>query len=1118
MKLTTFLFIVTLFQIQANESYAQRKKITLNLENVSVENVLNKIESLTEFKFFYFDHEIDYTKVVTIKAKNEKVSSILERLFANSNIKIEIYEKQIVLKKEDKAPIDNIGNTPLQKQEHTITGTIEDINGQPLPGASILEKGTSNGTQSDFDGNFSITVSDKNAVLIITYLGYSTKEIEVNGKSIINVLLSENAADLDEVVIVGYGTQKKESVVGAISTIKPSLVQVGTARTIGNNLGGQITGVIAVQRSGEPGYDASDIKIRGISTFAGGTNPLVLVDGIERNLNDVDPASIESFSVLKDAAASAVYGVRGANGVILVNTKRGFVGKPVIQIRTEHAIQEPTKLPNFISAVPYMNLINELAADSGIPHPFSEDRITKTENKYDLDLYPDINWIDAITKDYASTTRTSLNVAGGSDVLRYALTTSYYNERGILDSDPNQSYNSETRLNRVTVRTNVDINLSKTTLLRVNIGGFLQQLQKGDSSTDNLFNTAFETTPYVHPAIYSDGTIPKVPARPNPWAISTQQGYYRQGNSKIESFVALEQDFSNLITPGLKGKLVYSFDNYSENRVTRSKSPDYYNVALARDVEGNLIHDIQQYGQEFLGLSNSAGFGDKRIYLEASTTYKRVFGKHDFNGLLLYNQNSYDNGGVQPYRHQGLAGRISYGFDKKYIGEFNFGYNGSENFEKGKRFGFFPSVALGWIASEEKFMEPYRDVVNKLKLRASYGLVGNDNIGSDRRFAYQTTINGNSSGYNWGTGVGNYIEGIQEGEVGVAGLTWEKVAKTDIGLELGLWNMVDLIVDVFSEKRSDIFIRRNTVPTQAGFINTPFANFGKMNNKGVEVSLNLRKQITPNFYMSWRGNFTYVKNEIIERDEPAGVREQYPYKSGVGIQNNTLWGQTALGLYSESDFDPNTGLLNSDLPTPQLSSVAVRPGDIKYQDKNEDGVINALDEGFIGGTRDPQIIFGFGSTSKYKQFDLSFFFQGIAKTYEVIGQGGEDANRFIPGSGSGTLGNIYSNYNDRWTESNPSQDVFWPRLTYTTNTNNNVSSTWWKKDMSFVRLKSLEIGYSLTKSAAEKIKLGGLRMYVSGNNLFYISKFKLWDPELDTRTGLRYPSTKSILFGLDISL
>lgn len=992
-----------------------------------------------------------------------------------------------------------------------ITGTVVDSKGLSLPSATVLEKGTKNAVTTDFDGTFTILVSSPQATLVFKFIGMKETERALNNEKKISVTMQDETSDLQAVVVVGYGTQKKASVVGAIATIKPSLLQVGTARTLGNNLAGQITGVMAVQRSGEPGYDQSDIKIRGISTFKGGTNPLVLVDGIERNLNDLDPSEIESFSVLKDAAASAVYGVRGANGVILINTKRGFVGTPTIQVRTEYSIQEPTKLPEFIAAAPYMKLLNELVAEQGKPLLFTEDRINKTASKYDPDLYPDVNWIDAITKDYAFTSRTNLNVAGGSEILRYALTASYYSEKGMLATDPNQTYDSETRLNRTNIRTNVDVNVSKTTLLRINIGGFLQNLQKGNNSTDVLFGSAFETTPFVHPAIYSDGTIPKVQQRPNPWAMSTQQGYYQQGGSKIESLVSLEQDLKG-ITPGLKAKFTYSFDSYSENRITRGKSPDYYPIATERDLDGSLIHGaVQEYGQEYLGYGTSAEFGNRRVYLEANTNYNRSFGKHDLSGLLLYNQDSYNDGTApQAFRHQGLAGRTSYTFDRKYIGEFNFGYNGSENFAKGNRYGFFPSVAMGWIASEEKFMEPLRDVFHKIKLRGSYGLVGNDNIGANRRFAYLTTISdNNNSDYWFGTGQGVKFEGIEEGQIGVNNLTWEKVAKADIGIELGLFNMIDLTVDVFQEKRKDIFVERNTVPTQAGFINAPWANFGRMENKGIEVGFNLNKQVTPDFFMSWRANFTFVENKVTERDEADAVKGTY--RSGTGIQNNTLWGYTATGLYTDEDFT-SPGVLAPGLPVPTFGTV-LRPGDIKYKDRNGDGIISGLDEGFIGGTTDPQIVYGFGTNLKYKQFDLSFFFQGIAKSERIIG-----GSNFIPGSGTGTLGNIYSNYEDRWTEENPSQDVFWPRLSYGPNANNSVASTWWKKDMSFGRLKTMEVGYTLEKKLVEKFYLQGLRIYISGNNLWYASNFKLWDPELDTGNGLKYPSTKSVLFGLSIGL
>ncbi|MGO4773142.1 SusC/RagA family TonB-linked outer membrane protein [Flavobacterium sp. W22_SRS_FK3] len=993
-----------------------------------------------------------------------------------------------------------------------ITGKVTDSKGLSLPSATVLEKGTKNAVNTDFDGTFNITVSSPNAVLIFKYIGMKSQEHPLNNAKKITVAMAEETNDLQTVVVVGYGTMKKASVVGSISTVKPSLLQVGTSRTLGNNLAGQVTGIMAVQRSGEPGYDQSDIKIRGISTFAGGQNPLVLVDGIERNLNDLDPSEIESFSVLKDAAAGAVYGVRGANGVILINTKRGFVGTPKIQVRTEYSIQEPTKLPRFIGAAPYMSLLNELAADDGKVQPYSEDRILKTASKYDPDLYPDVNWVDEITKDYAYTSRTNLNIAGGSEILRYALTASYYSEKGILSADPKLSYDTETRLNRANIRSNVDVNLSKTTLFRLNIGGFLQNLNKGNSSTDDLFDSAFQTTPFAHPAVYSDGTIPKVINRANPWAMNTQQGFYKHSGSKIESLVSLEQDFK-AITPGLKAKFTYAFDSFSENKVERGKSPNYYNVATERDLDGSLIHGIQVYGQDYLGYNknyNNDYFGNKRIYLEANLSYSRAFGKHDVTSMLLYNQDSFqDERGPQAFKHQGMAGRASYTFDRKYVGEVNFGYNGSENFAKGQRFGFFPSVSAGWIVSEEKFMEPVKHIFNKIKFRGSYGLAGNDNINGNRRFAYQTTINeGSNSDYHWGNGQGVKYEGIEEGEIGVTNLTWEKVAKADIGLELGILNTIDLTIDVFQDKRKDILIQRNTIPSQAGIINSPYANFGKMENKGFEFALNFNKQITPDFFMSWRANFTFVENKVTERDEAEAVKGTY--RSATGIQHNTLYGYIAAGLYTQEDF-ASDNVLVSGLPTPTFGKV--RPGDIKYEDRNKDGLIDGLDEGFIGGTTDPQIVYGFGNTTKYKQFDFSFFFQGIAKSERIIG-----GSTFIPGTGQGTLGNIYDNYQDRWTEENPDQNAFYPRLSYGPNINNALPSTWWKKDMSFGRLKSVEVGYSLQKNTAEKMRLQGLRVYVSGNNLFYVSNFKLWDPELNTSNGLKYPSTKSLLFGLDISL
>lgn len=711
----------------------------------------------------------------------------------------------------------------LQHQQKGIkvSGTVVDGENSPLIGVSVTVKGSKDAAITDIDGHFYISVPSKNSVLVFNYLGFKQQEVRVGSDINFNIQLKEDAVATDEVVVVGYGNQKKLSVIGSIQTLDPGKLQVGSSRSLSNNLAGQLAGVIAYQPSGEPGYDNSQFWIRGISSFnTGNNNPLVLVDGVERSLNDIDPAEIESFSVLKDASASAMYGVRGANGVIIINTKRGTVAKPSVDFRFEQSITKPTKLPEFIGAAEYMSLLNNLCSDPS-KRLFTKDQILKTYYGYDKDLYPDVNWIDAITNDYASSLRGNMTVSGGSNILRYSLTASVYHENGIMSVDESLPYDTGSKLTRFNMRANVDLDLTKTTLLRFNVGGYLQNLRKSKSSTDDVFFHAFETPPFVHPAIYSDGTIPIASAnRYNPWAESTQNGYYRGTRSKLESLFQLEQNLK-MITPGLKFKATFAFDTYNENFVTRGKAPTYYSVAKSRDDEGNLIHSVLSYGSEFLDHSSNANYGNNSTYLEFSLGYNRTFGKHAIDALALYNQRSYDDGGIQPKRSQGIAGRLSYTFDRRYVGEFNFGYNGSENFAKGHRFGFFPSLALGWIVSEEKFMSRWSSWLTLLKLKGSMGLVGNDNIGG-RRFAYVTTINTGASGYNWGYSGDYYRQGISEGEVGVSNLTWEKSLKSNVGIELGLWNELNVQVDYFFEHRTDIFMQRKTIPTQTGFLNNPW--------------------------------------------------------------------------------------------------------------------------------------------------------------------------------------------------------------------------------------------------------------------------------------------------------
>ena len=1010
---------------------------------------------------------------------------------------------------------DNIA-FPQQSQQKTnrVTGQVMDSNKEPLIGVTVKLVGApaAASTVTDIDGMFSMPVDGKSATLEISYVGFKKKEVKVTANTLVNVVLEEDAGELEEVIVTGYGSQKKASIIGAIETIKPEELKFGNTRTLSNNLAGKLSGVIGVQRSGEPGYDDSNFWIRGISSFSGSNRgPLILVDGVERDLNNVDVAEIESFSILKDASASAMYGVRGANGVIVITTKRGKIGPPSIKFHLEQAINQPTMFPEFLNAPDYMSLLNDLAGQDGQPLPFTQERIDRTRSGYDPDLYPNVNWVDAITKDYAYTSRANLDVSGGSDFLRYSIVASYFKETGILEQDKSLVVNNATNNQQFNLRSNIDMDVTKTTLLRVNIGGYLNRFKKQRVNTDGAFADAFATLPFVHPARYSDGSIPLVSNRANPWRDVTQGGYEFMTSSKLQTLFSVEQDLK-MITPGLKVKALFSFDRWNQSNRGRTANVGTVYPATGRDALGNLIYNIKDAGDESMGSYNNGAYGNTRVYTEASISYDQRFGKMEINSMLLYNQSAYDDGSIQDYRKQGIAGRASFTYDNRYVGEFNFGYNGSENFAKGKRFGFFPSLALGWLMSEEPWMQPVRKTFSKIKFRGSIGQAGDDNIGG-RRFAYLTTLNTDQAGYTWGTTGQRSYSGITEGEIGVTNLTWETVTKKNLGVELGFWDMLDVNFDIFNEKRTNIFMRRSQVPTQTGFTSSPWANFGKVTNGGVETSINMHKQWNKDLYTSFYGNFTYAKNRVDEYDE-AEVRKG-THRAQTGRSLNELWGLTAERLFTKDDFDAD-GNLKFGIPVQSaVGKTKVQPGDIKYSDMNGDGIITEEDEGFIGNTVDPRIVYGFGAVIAYKNIDFNFFFQGTGDTYRIIG----GSAYFIPGSGTTTQGNAYSeNIDDRWIDGvNENPQAFWPRLSYGPNLNNYRASTWWKKDMSFLRCKTVELGYTLPKQWLRGLYVKSCRIYVSGNNLFCFSSFKLWDPELGTGDGLRYPMNKSILFGLDVN-
>ena len=976
-----------------------------------------------------------------------------------------------------------------------VIGNVSDENGEPLPGATILLKGNNDvHAIADIDGNYSLTVPDRWAILEVSYIGFISQEIQVGNRRVVNVVLAEDIGQLQDAVVVAYGQQKKESVVASIAAIEPEKLKVGTSRSLSNNLAGTVAGVLAVQRSGEPGYDNSTFWIRGISTFQdAGRDPLVLVDGIERDINNIDPEEIESFSVLKDAAAS-------------------------VTIKAEFAGTEPVKLPDYIGAADYMQLLDDIRVDQGMT-PMYTDRIAKTRAGYDPDLYPDVDWIDAVTKDYASNQRVTAEVSGGNNILTYSLVAAFYNEQGILTRDPSREWDPSIKLQRYNVRSNVDINITKTTKFRVNIGGYLQDRNSTTQSVETIFQKAFKTVPFDYPVRYSTGEIP-AGAEGNVWAMATQMGYQNTSASKIETLFSLEQDLK-FLTKGLKIKGTFSFDRYSSGTVSRSTSPDLYNPTRQRNEDGTLVLNRTSTGSNTLGHSVSGSYGNRRLYMELAVNYDRTFaGKHAVSGMLLAQRSNYDDGSKLPYRNQGIAGRAAYTFDDRYVAEFNFGYNGSENFAPGQRYGFFPSAAIGWVISEEPFMAPVKRVLSTLKIRASYGQTGNASL-SGRRFAYLSTITDDYATldmYKWGVEGAYGITGMAEGDFGVPDLTWEKVNKANIGLELGFFDGVfDMSVDVFDERRNNIFMERTSIPLTAGFIKSPWQNFGKVKNQGAEVTLNFRKQFQNGFYIGFMGTFTYAHNEIVEMDEPASVVGTNRAKTGHPV--GQIFGYIDEGLYTYDDFmqdgqgnlltnETGNYILKSDLPENTLYS-DIRPGDIKHKDVNKDGKIDIYDQSPIGGTQDPEIVYGFGLNLAWKGFDFGVLFQGTGRMWRLM-----SAN-IIPGYDTGGYYNVFSNYEDRWTVDNPSQDVFYPRLTYGPNTNNGVASSWWLKNMSYLRLKNIELGWSIPQRWADRSFLSGARVFLRGTNVLTFSGFKLWDPELNSADGGRYPLMRSFSAGVE---
>ncbi|GHU88324.1 SusC/RagA family TonB-linked outer membrane protein [Bacteroidia bacterium] len=999
-------------------------------------------------------------------------------------------------------------------QEITVQGTVLDAETkEPLIGATVWIKETAVGTTADNNGQYVIKVTGANAVIAISYIGYEPQETLVSGRTTINFELKPSSSEIEEVVVVGYGTQRKESVVGSITAIKPSQLRLPTGQ-LSTVLAGQLGGVVSIQRSGEPGSSAQ-FWIRGVSTTNSASNkPLVLVDGIERSLDLVDVEDIETFSVLKDATATAIYGVRGANGVILITTRSGEQSPAKVVVRAESGVVSPTRLPKMADAVQYARLYNEAYSytSDGGKVLFDDAIIAKMRSGEDPDLYPNVNWVKEMFKEMAYNQRINANISGGGTMARYFISGSYYHEGSIYQQDNTKRYKTSIDYNKFNFRSNVDINLTPSTIVNINLSNIYETRVSPNSDRADIWSRAFTYAPGLIPGIYSDGTLAAYPGGgQNPYNLLTQNGFREEYWNNAQSLIGLKQDFGKLITKGLSANIKFSWDVITGQTLNYSRTPNT-SYAYGRDENGDLLFNpVVVNGSDALSYGKSSN-GRKIVYLEGSLTYSRTFDVHRIGGLFLYNQKSLkfiqaDNINASiPFRNQGIAGRATYGYDDRYLFEANFGYNGSENFSPGQRFGFFPSIAAGWLVSNENFFKPATKVINKLKIRTSYGLVGNDQIGQvedlqgRERFIYQDRYDLNiSNAYSFGQQSTSYT-GAKIDTYGSPNVSWEKSHKLDIGLELSFFNTFNLQADYFRDYRTGIFLKREDMTDVSGVENLPYANMGEVLNRGVDFQLESFHRVGE-LNISLRGNFTYNRNKILKNAQPI---PEYPYMTKVGLPVDQQTGYIALGLFtSQEEIDQSPAQFGK-----------LRIGDIKYKDVNGDGVINSYDQVPIGHTWLPEINYGFGASFQWRAFDLSFLFQGVANTTIMLNG---SALKIFSGAGEATSGFFEDVYYNTWTMENPNPNALYPRASIGVNTNNNPSSTFWQRDIDYLRLKNATMGYTIPKHLSKKIGIQNMHLYCSAVNLLTFTGFKLFDPEIDNQQGSKYPPNRVISLGLNLT-
>ena len=1021
----------------------------------------------------------------------------------------------------------------IEQTRREISGIVTDSEGQPLPGVTVQVIGRQGGVITDMDGHYTIQAATGEE-LRLQFLGMRTLEVTVGSGNTLNMVMYEDAELLDEVTITAFAVQRKESVVSSIETINPRELRVPSSN-LTTSLAGRLAGVISYQRSGEPGNDNAQFFVRGVTTFGYASSPLILLDGFEVSSTDlarVDPDNIEQFAVLKDATAAALYGSKGANGVIMVTTKRGVAGKPRISFRADARVSMPTKVLETVDGVEYMRLYNEAQFNDNplLPPYYSAQKIQNTIDGLNEYAYPNLDWYDIMFKPSTINQHYNMNISGGGQVVRYYLSVSYDKDTGILRDNSLNNFKNNIDIDRFNILANITMDLTPTTKMDINMNSLFENFTGPLDNTNDIFASVVATNPVEFPKFYlpdektqyvkhtlfgSDATGNMV----NPYARMVR-GYKDGSMGRITSQFSLDQDMGAVLE-GLMARAKVSIKNDNRYENSRSYDPYLYNIKSYDEFTNEYVLQQVHQGTDALGNPAITRDGEFRLYMEGGLTYSNTLNDiHDLSGLIIYTQEELKNTGIWrdedktiqrtlPQRNQGIRSRINYGLMQKYLAEVSLTYTGSEKFDKSHRWGLFPALGLGYIVSNEDFWAPLENIMPNFKLKYSWGMVGNDQIaGPQDRFFFLSDINTGGGGYRWGRDFNSNYGGFNINRYANPQITWEIAKKQNIGVEVDFFKnrAVKLIVEYFKENRSQIYQARANLPATMGLTSNVYGNVGEVKSGGFDGSIDLNHSFNRDAWITGRFNFTYATNEFVENEEP---EYRWSYLSNIGWPINT-W----KGFIAERLFIDEADVKNS--PVQELGSVP-QAGDIKYKDINGDGRVNDDDQVHIGYPTVPEITYGFGISAGYKNFDISTFFQGQGRVSFFIDPNAKRDNpdRFGIAPFSGHRGALKIIAEDHWNPNNPVSHAFWPRLSASINQNNSrQNSTWWMRNGRFLRLKTLEVGYTLPKDWTGPA--GMIRVYFTGQNLFTLSDFKLWDPEM-AGNGMAYPLQRVYNVGLNVT-